>query len=247
MQQAVIGRFARTSLCRQRWDPHTRIPRHRHDHPYAALVLSGSYEECGSRGRLRVGPGDVLFHDPFEAHLDRFCGSAAEILNLPFETFSPGPRIGRVADPDAIARLAERDVAAARAQLCAELLPVECAHHDWPDRLADDLLGNPDCLLSEWARDHALAAATVSRGFGKVFGLTPAQFRLEARARSALVMISAGEESLASIAFALGFADQAHMSRAIRALTGLPPGYWRTSNRFKTAEAPDRPNSRHDA
>ena len=242
MQETAVGTFAQTSIGRQRWDPHTRIPRHRHDHAYAALVLSGSYEECGSRGRLRAGPGDVLFHDPFDAHLDRFSGRGAQILNLPFETFSAGPRIARVADADAVARIAERDVAAACAQLCAELRPIECVPCDWPDRLADSLLAHPDCLLAQWAHDHALAAATVSRGFGKVFGLTPAQFRVEARARHALTMITSRDESLAAIAFANGFADQAHMSRAIRALTGQPPGFWRRSNRFKTGEPPDRPN-----
>ena len=241
-----MERFAQTTAGRQRWDPHTCIPRHRHDHAYAALVLAGSYEECGSRGRFRVGAGDVLLHDPFDAHLDRFTASGAQILNLPLESFATGPRLGRVADADAIARLAERDVAHAHALLCAELRPIECIHDDWPALLAEDLLGNPDWLLGEWARDHALATATVSRGFGKVFGLTPAQFRREARARRALTLLSAGEEPLAAVAAAAGFADQAHMSRAIRALTGRPPGDWRRSNRFKTAGARDRPNPMHD-
>jgi hypothetical protein len=35
---------------------------------------------------------------------------------------------------------------------------------------------------------------------------------------------------------AAGFADQAHMSRAIRVLTGATPGNWRRSNSFKTAK-----------
>jgi AraC-like DNA-binding protein len=238
--------FAPISIGRQRWDPHTRILRHRHAHAYAALVLSGSYEECGSRGRFRVGAGDVLFHDPFDAHLDRFSSAGAQILNLPFETFSAGPRIGHVADADAVVRIAERDVADARAELRAQLRPTACVHDDWPDRLAEDLLGNPDCVLSRWARDNALATATISRGFGKVFGLTPAQFRLEARAHHALSMINDSEESLAIIAVAVGFADQAHMSRAIRALTGRPPGYWRRSNRFKTAQPSGGPNLPYD-
>ena len=33
--------------------------------------------------------------------------------------------------------------------------------------------------------------------------------------------------SLADIAYATGFADQAHLSRAFRAVHGMPPSVWR--------------------
>ncbi|MDC0716159.1 helix-turn-helix domain-containing protein [Nannocystis bainbridge] len=36
-----------------------------------------------------------------------------------------------------------------------------------------------------------------------------------------------GDEPLATIAATAGFADQAHMTRDIRALTGRTPGEWR--------------------
>jgi AraC-like DNA-binding protein len=233
-----MGGFAQISSGRERWDPYVLIPRHCHDRAYAALVLAGSYEESGSRGRFRVGPGDVLLHDAFDAHLDRFCGRGAQILNLLVEGFSPGFGIGRIDDPDAIVRIAERDVAEASLQLRTRLRPIQHVHGDWQDKLADDLLHDPGCLLHQWARDNNLAAATVSRGFRKVFDLTPAEFRSEARARRALTMIATSPEPLAIIAVTAGFADQAHMSRAIRALTGAPPGYWHRSNRFKTVNAP---------
>ncbi len=218
---------------RQYWGPDHRIPRHRHDQPYAALVLSGTYEECGSRGRFRVGPGDVLLHDAFDAHLDRFQKHGAQILNL----IAGDPvhfSVGRVGDPDAIVRVAERDPIDAGVQLHAQLCEAQAAPQDWPDLLAIDLLRDPDCHLQIWARKHGLAAETISRGFGKVFGVTPASFRAEVRARSALALITGGDQSLACIAAATGFADQAHMSRATRALTGSPPSRWRRSNPFKT-------------
>jgi len=219
--------FAETSCGRQLWGPHTRVPRHRHDHAYAALLLSGSYEECGSRGRFLVGAGVVLFHEAFDDHLDRILSSGAQILNLRFDRFSTGPDIFRVADADAIVRAAERDETEASAELRAQLCPIERVYHDWPDALAEQLLIDPDCRLGQWARDNSLAPPSVSRGFRKVFGVTPAAFRCEARARRALTMIRTSPESLAVIAAKVGFADQAHMSRAVRALTGLPPGAWR--------------------
>ena len=47
------------------------ISRHVHKRAYAALVLSGYYEEAGGSGRHRVQAGDVVLDEAFEAHLDR--------------------------------------------------------------------------------------------------------------------------------------------------------------------------------
>ena len=220
---------------RQNWSPHHCIPRHRHDRAYAAVVLSGTYEECGSRGRFRVGPGDVLLHSAFDGHLDRFHNRGAQILNLVLAgAVAVDFSVGRVADPDTIARVAERDPIEAGVRLCAQLCEADAALQDWPDLLAADLLRDPGCRLQLWARHHGLAAETISRGFGKLFGVTPASFRVEVRARRALALITGSDQPLACIAAAAGFADQAHMSRAMRTLTGSPPSGWRRSNSFKT-------------
>ncbi len=225
-----MSSFTKISNGRERWNPYTYIGRHRHDCAYAALVLAGSYEESGSRGRFRVNPGDVLFHNAFDAHLDRFCSSGAQILNLLIGGFSFPISLGRIADPDTVARIAERDPEEAVAELRTQLRPIQRAHYDWQDALADDLLRDPSFPLDRWARNNELAPATVSRGFRKVFGVTPAEFRLEARTHHALTMIAANEAPLAGVAATTGFADQAHMSRAVRLLTGETPGFWRRSN-----------------
>ncbi|HTW34938.1 MAG TPA: AraC family transcriptional regulator [Rhizomicrobium sp.] len=221
---------------RERWSRDVRIPRHTHDAPYAAVVLSGRYEECGSRGRFHVGPGHVLLHGVFDAHLDRFSRAGAEIFNIALDRNVPFA-LGSVADADAIARLAEKDAHAAGAALCAHITPCESERGDWPDLLAEHLLKNPDCRLGDWAETHGLALETLSRGFGRVFGLTPAAFRAEARARRAFHRIVRDRAPLADIAAATGFADQPHMSRAVKALTGATPQTWRQSNRFKTRAA----------
>jgi len=58
----------------RRWQTiHSReLARHVHAGSYAALVLSGRYEEAGDHGRFQVQVGDVVFHGRFEAHLNRF-------------------------------------------------------------------------------------------------------------------------------------------------------------------------------
>jgi AraC-like DNA-binding protein len=230
-----VGPFAPTASGRESRPPGECLERHRHAGAYVAVVLSGSYEECGSRGRHRVAGGDVLLHDAFDTHLDRFGRCGAHIVNLVDPLLTAPFAIGRIGDPDAIARAAERDPVLAHAQLREQLRERPCSLQDWPDLLARDLLHDPGCRLDHWAQRHGLAGETVSRGFGKVFGITPAGFRAEARARRAFGLVRQGDTGLAQIAAAAGFADQAHMSRAVRALTGLPPGAWRRSIRFKTA------------
>lgn len=222
------------------WGRESHVPRHRHDHPYAALILSGSYQECGSLGRYRVRAGHVLLHRSFDAHLDHFGAAGARILNLPLDA-EPSCTLGSVGDPDAIMRLAEQDIPGATLAVSEQLRPLRPQIGDWPDLLAQDLLHDPQLRLTDWACAHGLAPETLSRGFGKAFGLSPARYRLEARTHRALDLIGNGMP-LAAVAFSAGFADQAHMTRAITALTGRSPARWLGSNRFKKRLAPPAQN-----
>src|SRR6185436_1839453 len=93
--------------------------------------------------------------------------------------------------------------------------------------LAADLLCGHVASLSDWAEHRGVARETVSRAFSAAFGVPARQFRTELRARDAWLRIVRTRESLAQIAAATGFADQAHMTRNIRALTGASPATWR--------------------
>jgi AraC-like DNA-binding protein len=223
----------RPRLNLERWECQTSIPRHRHVQGYAALVVSGGYEECGGFGRFQAREGQVLLHRPFDAHLDRFVRTGARILSLPLRS-QPVYGLGRVADPDRILHIASKDLIEASELLFEQLRPVTPNPADWPDLLASDLISDPTLQLRAWAERQGLAQESLARGFRKVFAITPAAFRAEARAQSAWVGIGDGAAPLAHIAEATGFADQAHMTRAISELTGCPPGYWRRLNRFKT-------------
>jgi transcriptional regulator GlxA family with amidase domain len=76
-----------------------------------------------------------------------------------------------------------------------------------------------------------------SPGF-RVFATSAAAFRAEARVHRALTVLERAALPLSAVAATCGFADQAHMTRAITALTGRPPGHWLRSNSFKTANRP---------
>jgi AraC-like DNA-binding protein len=207
---------------RTRHSPGEVLTRHRHDHAYAGIVLRGAYVEAGDSGRHRVEPADVLFHRPFESHLDRFGVSTAEVLNLPLPPGWTGPAFGRIEDPDSIVRLAERDVREAIVVLTTNIFEHAPAAQDWPDLLAAELLRDTELKLEHWSAVRGLHRGSISRGFRQQFGITPAEFRSLARAHKAVRRIT--ELPLSELAAECGFADQAHMSRAIKKLTGLSPG-----------------------
>ena len=203
-----------------------KLDRHRHADSYVAVVLEGGYREKGDMGRFRVSAGDALVHGRFEAHSNDAAAAGATILNLPLgRTAQAG--LFRVRDPDFLARLASRDIAEAVAAFGENAAPRPADGQDWPDLLAAELRALSPLRLGAWARGHQLAPETVARGFAKAFGVTPHRYRAEARARAAYAAIVAGKGSLSQIAAELGFADQPHMNRALRAVTGRTPGHWR--------------------
>ncbi|MBN8872197.1 MAG: AraC family transcriptional regulator [Rhodospirillales bacterium] len=64
------------------------------------------------------------------------------------------------------------------------------------------------------------------RSFTRQEGLPPHAWHLQCRLRAAQTMLSHGA-AVADVTYATGFADQAHLSRAFKRLTGLPPGRYR--------------------
>lgn len=211
-----------------RLQPSSVIERHHHARPYATVILSGCYEEAGDAGRFRVEPGDVLLHSPFSAHENRISDKSAQVLDLPLPLeLSLGSGRGRIADPDQLVRLSERDRVAAVQRLLHAFRPVDRAERDLPDLLAEALRCAAAPTIGGWADSVGQSREHVSRAFFKLYGVSPARYRSEARARSAWQAIVTQKTSLAAIATDAGYADQAHMTRAIKSLTGLTPTAWR--------------------
>jgi AraC-like DNA-binding protein len=218
-----------------RHGPGEDLARHRHREAFAAVVLSGGYVEAGDTGRHRVEAGDVVLHRAFESHLDRFGRPGAEVLVLPLSDDWRGPVLGRIADPDLLARLAERDAGEAEAALVGALRPTDPVAADWPDLLADALSRDPGLCLAAWADSAGLHLGSLSRGFRQLYGVTPAGFRLVQRTHRALDALLNGQAALSQVAQASGFADQAHMSRAVAALTDATPAALRRQAAMRAA------------
>jgi|SRR5580658_1257419 AraC-like DNA-binding protein len=211
--------------------PGFSLPRHRHLHAYATVVLAGVFEEWGYAGRIRATAGDLLIHPALDCHGNHRVSADVKLIRLNWFDKTGLGGFYRLDQIDVLARVAEKSADEA-ASLLRQILgePVSASPgqgNDWPDLLAEALAKNSSTGIGAWAEANGLAHETVSRGFSSAFGIPPAIFRAELRARSAWLRITRGSDCLSEIALDTGFSDQAHMTRWIHRITGAPPAQWR--------------------
>jgi AraC family transcriptional regulator len=84
--------------------------------------------------------------------------------------------------------------------------------------------------IDDLANVVALSRSHFSRAFKRSLGFSPMEYVVVRRVERAKTMISGTRESLAEVALACGFADQAHLNRRFRDIVGISPGRWRRSN-----------------
>jgi AraC-like DNA-binding protein len=215
---------------RETLSPGFNVPRHRHLEAYALVAVAGTFEQTSYAGRVTVTAGDLLLQPTLDCHANRLLSRGAQILRLPWTHVAGPGGVYRLRDLDELVNVAARDVRAASDMAQAEVArsePVATGQRDWQDILALDIRGGRVRRLAEWAASRGLAAGTVSRGFARLYGVVPARFRCEWKARDAWLQVVGTSDTLASIAARTGFADQAHMTRSIMELTGAPPSHWR--------------------
>ena len=70
--------------------------------------------------------------------------------------------------------------------------------------------------------DPPLSPRSVQRHFTRITGQSPQHVRQIARAREAVARLRTGE-AIADVAYELGYADQSHLSRDVKRLTGYTP------------------------
>lgn len=242
----VVGAL---ELCRTAYAPAERIPEHVHDGAYLCLALRGSFVERSRHGEEEVVAGSVVLHRPGERHADRFGARPASCLNVCFapEWSAPaedwlareGP--ARYAGPGAVgalvARLAHefetRDEASELALegLVMELLAflVRDAHRPgrrlpgWMAATLERLRDEERVSLAALARAAGVHPSTLARAFRRFQGCSLGEYRRRWRIARALEALRASDLPLAEVAARAGFADQSHLTRVLRAATGLTP------------------------
>lgn len=206
-----------------RHDAGAALGTHRHGVAYAALVVEGSHVETSADGPVEGTPGTLILHPRYHAHGNRFGRHGARVVNLALPA-SVEPATLRSLRVDDIAQAL--DVFLHAPQRLPELIvaSIDAAPVillDWqPEFLAALMHG--ELPIETIARHAGVSVEHASRSFRKTHGMSPQNLRRELRCRRALTLL-AGNTTLADVAADSGFADQSHLTRTVRAVTGLPP------------------------
>lgn len=101
--------------------------------------------------------------------------------------------------------------------------PTAAARRVLAERAREAMHADPAVGLVGLARRAGCSPHHLSRVFSQVNGASVTAYRNRLRVSRALERLADGEPSLAALAADLGFADHAHLTRAIRAATGRTP------------------------
>ena len=209
------------------WMPPGDMPRHRHLEAYATVVLGGRYEQAGYSGRWTLSEGDVLIQPTLDCHADRMLSRGLWLQRLPWRLEEGLGGAYRVQGLDTIVRAARESPAEAGALLAAALPGGEALRPQQDragDLLAAAIAADTNRRIGELAEALGLVRETATRSFGRSFDVSPARFAAELRTRAAWLRITGSRSPLGQVAADSGFADQAHMTRAIRAFAAQTPG-----------------------
>ena len=213
-------------------------PRHEHDRAQLTFMFTGGFEEQadGGDGEPR---GSVHGYKPAGArHACRFGRDGALILSVnyrhdvdpgfAFTPFAPSPsEIGRTArlmfDGMIPAEEAIDDLVGA---LGVERSPLRHTP-GWLRRAAEQFADDPLAPVATVADAHGVHRVQLSRAFQRHLGISPSRFRLHCKAARAVHLMVEQGESPGMAAIGAGFADQAHLTRTARHLSGLRPAHLR--------------------
>lgn len=233
------------------YQPNAQLALHRHHEPYLCIVLDGAYEESSPSRRLDLEAGALVAHEAGSAHANRFSARGGRCLNVtPTGHWRENglwdgwcERGGASAAPrEAFARL-RRELACAGqfgdlgvAAALFDLLHRARREHGpravpaWLRRVRERLEdGARGVTLADLAADAGVHPSHLARAFRQWQGKSIGEYVREQRLRIVLEGLARGSAPLAELALAAGYADQAHMARAVRQATGQAPRAYRSA------------------
>jgi AraC family transcriptional regulator len=232
--------------------PNRIMPAHAHDTLGISVVLRGSVEETSGRTSERAGVASAVIKPPGTIHANRFGLDGARLLAvdigeeravglLDYQETLARWRWVRVlhalgvasrvmlelstadqASESALENVAIDLVAALEDDVQSRTAPTAPS---WlarvRERLEDDY-GQP-CRVRELALEAGVHPVYLSRRFRRQFGTSVLGYLRAVRVREAVRELADADRPLADIAYHTGFSDQSHLTRVLRAATGLTP------------------------
>ncbi len=235
----------------------TRFRRHAHEGGHLCVVLNGGFLERDRSSWRDVGPGTIRISGG--AHHDIDFGTAgAECLLVqiddPIATSLSAPRF--VAPDATLSQLTTRVRQALVVRSNARALRLDCALTELMAQLHRRLHRRRLTSAPIWLRQvremlsdlrgvpsvrdlaHAVGVHRVhlARTFREHVGVSVTDCARRQRILYAIGLLEQGTMPLSEVAAEAGFADQSHLTRAIRATVGTTPAMLRasTQHRFKT-------------
>lgn len=109
----------------------------------------------------------------------------------------------------------------------------------WQVRTATDFIdsnGDRNLQVRDVAAAVRLSPSYFSHAFKESFGQSAKSYIIERRITRAKQLMLTTHDSLAQIALACGFSDQAHFCRSFGGLVGQPPSRWRRSRQERPTD-----------
>lgn len=235
------------------------IPDHRHPRAQLCFVLRGAYRERYRSVDLSCEAGTIVLHVPGDVHSDRFlAGRGSRCFHivlpdrLPAEldpaligpTRRLAPRwhlhllVTRLREIDDVSALDTEEVTLSLLSALRGLRgpALAGAVPGWLERVREqvhhEFRRGP--RLAELAEAVGVHRVHLARAFRQRFGCTVGAYVRQRRIEVAWQRLAASDEPLTAVAFAAGFADQAHLTRTFSAVVGMTPGAFRRRMRTTT-------------
>lgn len=236
--------------------PGAYLERHAHERRVFSIMLDGSFDLVFSGRKLDCRPSTIFTEPGGESHANRMGSAGAHLLVVQpahdMELVEPCDRmLGRINyfQDGTIAGLARRVVREIRepdevSDLAIHGLVLEMLVLAARRTRSDRMRGRPPAwfrrveemvherfreklLIDDLAGEAGVHPAHVARVFRSRYDMSVGEFIRQLRLEWATTELVSTDESISSIAFRAGFADQSHFSRTFRRAKGMPPGRFR--------------------
>jgi len=240
----------------KRFAPGSELGWHRHHGAYVCVLLRGDAHEEVVSEQHELDRLDGTLRPPGVPHRARFGRSGAEVVSFEvaperlqsldedghrsvvrrrsavFSTIGRRAAVELRQTDDSSALVLEGLVL----ELLGEILRRQPAAAErmpaWLRRVRDRLHDEADRRLThaDLAGEAGVHPVHLAQSFRRFFGQSPTGYHRRLRLERAARRLATTDDTLAEIALAAGYCDQAHFSNAFKQAFGLPPGAWRRSS-----------------